>query len=165
MFVIVLLCYFRETYSSNSYRDIFYYKGRPHGIYRKFRLDNKFEEIGYYLHGNLFGEFCRKCEGNCYLIGRHPKRTSSSNIEDMIGYCIYIYPDLESCIFGSFKFRKKIKNKNVSDANADADLKLDSGKYGKITDIIWSNGFPLPKSSTTSETVFSYDPSTGLRIR
>ena len=156
--------YFREkTHSSNRYRDIFYYKGRPHGFYRKFLIDNTFEEIGCYLYGNLFGEFIRKCEGNGYLIGRHSKLTTSNEIEDLVGCCTYIYPDLKSCIFGSFKFQKKIKKKNISEVNTD--LKLESGKYGKITDIIWTNGFPMPTSSRASETVFSYDPSTWLRIR
>ena len=111
----------------------------------------------------MFGEFCRKCEGNSYLIGKHPKPTTNNGIENLTGDCIYVYPDLESAIFGSFKLRRKVKNKNTSDNNSD--LILEAGNYGKITGIKWSNGFPLPLVSPTTEEVFSFDQATGLRIR
>lgn len=120
--------------------------------------------MGVYVHGHLFGEFIMKCEGNSYIIGTHPKRNfDSQGFQDLNTYCTYIYPDLSSCIFGSFKFKKKILSKDLSEINAD--LKLDCGKYGKISDILWSDGFPLPKCDSTNESSFSYDPSTWVRIR
>ena len=117
-----------------------------------------------YLHGQLFGEFIMKCEGKSYIIGTHPGLNfDSDGSKDLTTYCTYIYPDLDSCIFGSFKFKNKKMGKDLSEINAD--LKLESGQYGKLIDISWSNGFPLPKCDSTNQSLFSYDPSTGLRIR
>ena len=151
---------FRETHFSNSFRDIYYHEGKRHGFYRRFRIDNKFEEMGVYVHGNLFGPFITKYEGNSYIIGVHPDYGTS---KDLISNCSYIYPELESCITGTFIFKNNTFNGD--DSEAIADLKLENGKYGKITDISWLYGFPIPICSITNEAIFSYDASTGMRIR
>lgn len=151
---------FRETYFSTSFRDIYYHGGKRHGFYRRFRIDNKFEEMGVYVHGNLFGPFIKKYEGNSYIIGVHPNYGTS---KDLKSNCSYIYPELESCITGTFIFKKKSNNKD--DGEVTTDLKLENGKYGKITDISWLYGFPISICTVTTENKFSYDASTGMRIR
>ena len=156
--------YCREVHFSTRYQHIYYHDGKRHGYYRKFCVNNKFEEMGIYVHGQLFGEFIMKCEGNSYIIGTHPRlHFDNEGFKDLSAYCTYIYPDLDSCIFGSFKFKKNTMDKDLSEINAD--LKLECGKYGNINDILWSNGFPLPKCNSSNESFFSYDPSTGMRIR
>ena len=90
----------------------------------------------------------------------HPDYGTS---KDLKSNCSYIYPELESCITGTFIFKKKLNDTN--DSEATTDLKLENGKYGKITDISWVYGFPIPICSITNETIFSYDASTGMRIR
>ena len=119
--------------------------------------------MGVYVHGHLFGEFILKCEGNSYIIGTHPAPSKTGESKDLRSYCTYIYPDLESCISGVFKYERNAKGMDVYKTNAD--LRLESGMYGKIMGLTWSNGFALPKSSSSVESLFSYDPSTGLRIR
>ena len=57
------------------------------------------------------------------------------------------------------------KSNKKLESEINADLKLENGQYGKLIDISWSNGFPLPKCDSTNQSLFSYDPSTGLRIR
>ena len=142
---------------------MYYHKGRRHGLYRTFRVDKNFEEMGLYINGHLYGDFILKCEGNSYMIGRHPSNCQQDGCKEFVSICTYLYPDMESCIFGFFEFKKHLDNMNVCELNAD--LKLRHGSYGKITDITWSYGFPLLKSRPQSDDVFVYDPSTGLRIR
>ena len=116
--------------------------------------------MGVYVCGHLFGPFITKCEGNSYIIGLHPSVDETKNV---ISNCSYIYPDLESCIAGTFMFIKK-SNKTDS-TKIETDMKLENGKYGKITGISWLHGFPIPMTTTTNENSFSHDPSTGMRIR
>ena len=116
--------------------------------------------MGVYVHGNLFGPFITKYEGNTYIIGVHPNYGTS---KDLKSNCSYIYPELESCITGIFIFKKKSNNKD--DGEVTTDLKLENGKYGKITDISWLYGFPIPICTVTTENKFSYDASTRMRIR
>ena len=116
--------------------------------------------MGVYVDGISFGPFIMKCEGNSYIIGMHPKLEEK---KDLISHCSYIYPDLESCIVGTFAFKRKVNIKDYHEINME--LKLENGKYGNISDISWVHGFPMPICSITNESLFSYDPSTGLRIR
>ena len=170
---------FREKHSCHSYCDIFYSNGQPHGFYRKFCVDKNFEELGYFIDGaKSIGEFCRKCDGNSYLIANQRQREYSAVADEsnenedeyILVDCTYVYPDVKSAISGSFKFRSRIRDaknqKRNENEKSNDDIKLYKGMYGKITSISWSgNGFPVPNVTPMCEAVFSYDPSTGLRIR
>ena len=116
--------------------------------------------MGVNVDGHSFGPFIMKCEGNSYIIGSHPNQDEK---KDLTSHCSYIYPDLESCIVGTFKFKKKSNIKDYHEINME--LKLENGKYGKISNISWLHGFPIPICSITNESLFSYDPSTWDRIR
>ena len=70
---------FRETLFSTRFKDVYYNKGRRHGFYRTFRIDKRFEEMGIYINGHLFGDFILKCEGNSYIIGKHPSKNEQDD--------------------------------------------------------------------------------------
>ena len=92
------------------------------------------------------GPFCQQLEGGSFLIGNQKPR------DEKPVHVVYLYPDLTHAIGGLFEMRPK------------GILAMVEGHFGEVSGVDWSTGFPIPRVQFTSDQVFKYDPSTGLRI-
>ncbi|XP_071743458.1 histone-lysine N-methyltransferase SETD7 isoform X5 [Lepeophtheirus salmonis] len=117
--------------------EAFYYYGRKQGYFREFQWDNIFLTLGKYQSDRKEYPIWKRCSGNSYLIHISDKDF------------IYLYPDINSCIAGSWEKGAML-----------------SGKYGTVEGFDITNGIRVPRIGCSNNviTVGKYDPSTGNKI-
>ena len=69
-----ILCSDRESEFERWYGECYVSQGVKHGYFRRLRWDNKFQELGCYIHGQKVSnlDLCQM-EGQAFTLGRFPK--------------------------------------------------------------------------------------------
>ena len=99
--------------------------------------------FGRYHHGVKCGTHWRSCTGGGYLVG--PVDTGDNVDGDDV---VYIYPDMVSCIVGTFKAGH-----------------LTCGHFGHVSGIRREFGVVIPEVTIVPHSpCYRYDPSTSVRI-
>ena len=119
------------------------YKGRHHGYYLELSKDGGLSMMGRYSHGQKTGSHWLVCQGGGFMVSEVDSHDRCHG-----DHAVFIYPDLDTCIVGSF-----------------AEGNLVQGAYGHITGVRKEMGIPIPEASLVHESPsLSYDPSTATRI-
>jgi hypothetical protein len=110
-----------------------------HGFFREIQWD-KVTLIGLYIKGQRSGIYWQQLDGNAYKVG----------ISDGAKIMTYIYPNLNSAIYGS----------------VDSEDHLRSGQFAQVTELkSYNNGLPVPKVKLFNiGTRYTYDPPSSIVI-